>query len=58
MPTDLLLLVSLDAGYMCFQTGYLGAKAVWQERIQAAHAGFPGGPGELQSSFRPGKGTQ
>jgi hypothetical protein len=40
-----LVLVSIAAGYMCFRTGDLGAKAVWQGRIQAAQAGTPGGPG-------------
>jgi hypothetical protein len=40
-----LVLLSIGAGYMCFRTGDLGAKAVWQGRIQAAHAGFPGRPG-------------
>ena len=41
-----LVLLALGAGYMTFRTGDLGAKAVWQGRIQAAHGGFPGGPGE------------
>jgi hypothetical protein len=40
-----LVLLSIGAGYMCFRTGDLGAKAVWEGRIQAAHGGFPGGPG-------------
>jgi hypothetical protein len=40
-----LVLVSIGAGYMCFRTGDLGAKAVWQGRIQAARDGGPGGPG-------------
>lgn len=43
-----LALLAIGAGYMTFRTGDLGAKAVWQGRIQAAHA-FPGGeikPGE------------
>ena len=40
-----LVLLSIGAGYMCFRTGDLGAKAVWEGRIQAAHAGSPGGPG-------------
>jgi hypothetical protein len=39
-----LVVLSLGAGYMTFRTGDLGAKAVWQGRIQAAHGG-PGGPG-------------
>ena len=41
-----LVLLSVVAGYMCFRTGDLGAKAVWEGRIQAAHAARPGGPGE------------
>jgi hypothetical protein len=40
-----LVVVALVAGYMCFRTGDLGAKAVWQGRLQAAQGGFPGGPG-------------
>jgi hypothetical protein len=40
-----LVLLAIGAGYMCFRTGDLGAKAVWQGRLQAAHRGFPGGPG-------------
>lgn len=39
-----LVLLSLIAGYMVFRTGDLGAKAVWQGRLQS-HQGFPGGPG-------------
>jgi hypothetical protein len=49
-----LVLVSIVAGYMCFRTGDLGAKAVWQGRIQAAHSGFPGGPGGPQPLFPQG----
>jgi uncharacterized membrane protein len=41
----LLVLLAIGAGYMCFRTGDLGAKAVWQGRIQAAHGGGFGGPG-------------
>jgi hypothetical protein len=41
----LLVLLAVVAGYMCFRTGDLGAKAVWQGRLHAAHAGFPGGYG-------------
>jgi uncharacterized membrane protein len=37
-----LVLLSIGAGYMVFRTGDLGAKAVWQGRIQAAHGGFDG----------------
>ena len=40
-----LVLLSLIAGYMCFRTGDLGAKAVWEGRLQAAHSGGPPGPG-------------
>ena len=39
-----LVLLSIGAGYMVFRTGDLGAKAVWEGRLHAAHAGF-GGPG-------------
>jgi uncharacterized membrane protein len=42
----LLVLLSVGAGYMVFRTGDLGAKAVWEGRLQAAHSGFPDGPGE------------
>jgi Predicted membrane protein (DUF2231) len=44
-----LVLLAIGAGYMCFRTGDLGAKAVWQGRLQAARHAFPGGeikPGE------------
>jgi hypothetical protein len=40
-----LVLLAIGAGYMCFRTGDLGAKAVWEGRLQAAHHGFPSGPG-------------
>lgn len=33
-----LVLLAVGAGYMCFRTGDLGAKAVWEGRTQAAHA--------------------
>ncbi len=36
-----LVLLAIGAGYMCFRTGDLGAKAVWEGRLQAAHHGFP-----------------
>jgi hypothetical protein len=32
-----LVLLSIGAGYLCFRTGDLGAKAVWQGRVQAAN---------------------
>ncbi len=47
-----LLLLAIGAGYMCFRTGDLGAKAVWEGRIHAAHGGFPGAPG-LPELFSP-----
>jgi hypothetical protein len=43
----LLVVLAIAAGYMVFRTGDLGAKAVWQGRIQAAQAfgsGRAGGP--------------
>jgi hypothetical protein len=40
-----LVLVAIGAGYMTFRTGDLGAKAVWQGRVQSAHFGGPGEPG-------------
>jgi hypothetical protein len=41
-----LVLLSIGAAYMTFRTGDLGAKAVWQGRLQAApHLGGRGGPG-------------
>jgi uncharacterized membrane protein len=39
-----LVLLAIGAGYMCFRTGDLGAKAVWQGRLEAAHVGGFGGP--------------
>ena len=53
----LLVLLSVVAGYMCFRTGDLGAKAVWEGRIQAAHAARPGGPGEAGLAPPPGTGA-
>jgi len=40
-----LVLLSIAADYMVFRTGDLGAKAVWEGRIKAAHEAGPGGPG-------------
>jgi hypothetical protein len=40
----LLVVLAIGAGYMTFRTGDLGAKAVWQGRIHAAHAGIPRPP--------------
>jgi hypothetical protein len=45
----LLALLALGAGYMCFRTGDLGAKAVWQGRLQAAHQGALGAFGPAAS---------
>jgi hypothetical protein len=42
----LLVLLSVGAGYMAFRTGDLGAKAVWEGRLQAPPSGFHGGAGE------------
>jgi uncharacterized membrane protein len=53
----LLVLLSIGAGYMCFRTGDLGAKAVWEGRVQAARAAGPGGPGEPGLAPPPGSGT-
>jgi hypothetical protein len=53
-----LVLLSIGAGYMCFRTGDLGAKAVWQGRIQAAHGGLPGAPGGRQPLFGTGGGPR
>jgi hypothetical protein len=53
-----LVMLSIVAGYMCFRTGDLGAKAVWEGRIQAARAGGPGGPaGFGEPGLRPGSGA-
>jgi hypothetical protein len=35
----LLVVLSLGAGVMCFRVGDLGAKAVWQGRVQAVQSG-------------------
>jgi hypothetical protein len=48
-----LVLLSIGAGYMAFRTGDLGAKAVWEGRLQAAHHGFPGGPGGVPGLYPP-----
>ena len=45
-----LVALSIGAGYMVFRTGDLGAKAVWEGRIQAAQHSGPGPGGE----FAPG----
>jgi hypothetical protein len=39
------VVLGIGAGYMVFRTGDLGAKAVWEGRLQAARAGLPGPPG-------------
>jgi hypothetical protein len=40
-----LVLLALAAGYMCFRTGDLGAKAVWEGRTEAARAAIARPPG-------------
>jgi uncharacterized membrane protein len=40
-----LVVLAVGAGYMAFRTGDLGAKAVWQGRLQGGHGGFPGASG-------------
>jgi hypothetical protein len=50
----MLVLLSLGAGYMTFRTGDLGAKAVWQGRLQAAQGSprsgeMPSAPGTESS---------
>jgi len=52
-----LVLLAIGAGYMVFRTGDLGAKAVWQGRLQAAHGGFPGGQGVPRLAPPPGAGA-
>lgn len=50
-----LVLLAIGAGYMVFRTGDLGAKAVWQGRLQAAHAAaLPGGFGGYPKGPPPG----
>jgi hypothetical protein len=52
-----LVLLAIGAGYMCFRTGDLGAKAVWQGRLEAARGGgFGGPPGEAPGLFGPPSG--
>jgi uncharacterized membrane protein len=54
----LLVLLAIGAGYMVFRTGDLGAKAVWQGRLEAAHGGgFGGPPGEGSALFGPQSGN-
>jgi hypothetical protein len=48
-----LVLLAIGAGYMVFRTGDLGAKAVWQGRLQAAHHRFPGSPGGIPGLYPP-----
>jgi hypothetical protein len=52
-----LTLLAVGAGYMCFRTGDLGAKAVWQGRVQAAHASHAGGPSGFGPELPPGSGA-
>ena len=52
-----LVLLAIGAGYMCFRTGDLGAKAVWQGRLEAARGGgFGGPPSEGPGLFGPPSG--
>jgi hypothetical protein len=37
----LLVILALVSAYMCYKVGDLGAKAVWEGRLN--HGGFPGG---------------
>ncbi|HSZ13961.1 MAG TPA: hypothetical protein VK790_07990 [Solirubrobacteraceae bacterium] len=58
IPTTIVaVLLAIVAGYMCFRTGDLGAKAVWQGRLQASHFGGPGGPGQTLFGQPPGTGA-
>jgi uncharacterized membrane protein len=52
-----LTLLAVAAGYMCFRTGDLGAKAVWQGRVQAAHTSHAGGPSGVGPELPPGSGA-
>ena len=56
----LLVVLSIGAGYMCFRTGDLGAKAVWQGRLQArgSFPDSPGGPGGARLVPPPGTGAK
>jgi len=51
-----LVVLSIGCGYMVFRTGDLGAKAVWEGRLQANHGGFPG-PGGAVGYPAPGVGA-
>lgn len=59
----LLVVLAIVTGYMVFRTGDLGAKAVWEGRIEAAqHRGFGGpggfaGPGGAPGKFSPPAGA-
>jgi uncharacterized membrane protein len=50
-----LVLLSIGASYMVFRVGDLGAKAVWEGRVQAAQFGSPGGSGGYGPSALFGK---
>jgi hypothetical protein len=47
-------LLAIGAGYMCFRTGDLGAKAVWQGRVKTAQTAHPGADGQLAPEPPPG----
>jgi hypothetical protein len=40
----LLVVLALVSAFLVYKVGDLGAKAVWEGRLQAAGGGFPGGP--------------
>lgn len=51
-----LVVLAIVTGYMVFRTGDLGAKAVWQGRLQASQNGGPhgfAGPGGAPGKFSP-----
>ncbi len=50
-----LVALSIGAAYMCFRTGDLGAKAVWDGRLQATHFGDPGGVPPASAFPHPGQ---
>jgi|GEM_PF-830305 hypothetical protein len=50
----ILVVLAIGGGFMVFRTGDLGAKAVWEGRLQGGHGGFPGGRGA--PLFGPGQG--
>ena len=51
------VVLAIGAGYMVFRTGDLGAKAVWEGRLQAARTDLPGPPGRPPLAPPGGGGT-